>query len=307
MNSHLNGLKKLAGITIFTLVFLVGLKIPVSVAQTGDTLYVRHIALTDEGEYRTTYYIDMLKLALEKTTDSHGPYRLIPVDLGGIEQRDALKLMRNGDIDVKVSMTNKARELVLRPVRVPLVKGLIGVRLNFVPEGNPNMLRTVKNKSDLNRFVFGQGTDWPDTKILESAGINVETRDNYKTLFEDLKRGDYDAFPRAVFEIWDEMKNPAAEGLTVDPHMYFYYRAAMYLFVRKTDVDLAERLETGFMRAIDDGSFNYMFNREMKDYLEKSKLKQRVGIELENQYLPEKTPVNDSRLWYIDRLNGTSN
>lgn len=268
-------------------------------AQTGDSTIVKYISLADEGEYRTEYYINALELALQKTVDSHGPYKMVPVDLGGIQQNDALKLLPSGEIDVKVGVTTVARERVFRPIRIPLTKGLIGVRISHVAKSNSNVLDNINNLDDLIEVTIVQGDDWPDTKILSYHDLNLVTSGEYDELFNMVQRGDADAFPRALYEVWDEQKKRDMPQLTVDDHIFLHYPSAMYFFVAKKNIALEDRLTEGFMEAIEDGSFDELFMEEMGARLEKSDLNNRTRIRIENPYLPKETPIDDDRLWHL--------
>lgn len=277
----------------------VGFGINISTAQNGDTTIVKHISLSDEGEYRTDYYIKMLRLALEKTEDSHGPFKMVPVDLGGIQQNDALKLLPSGEIDVKVGVTTVARERVFRPIRIPLTKGLIGVRISHVAENQADVLSNIQSIEDLKEVTIVQGEDWPDTKILNYNDLNLVTHGNYDELFNMLRRGDADAFPRALYEVWDEADQRDMPNITVDEHTYLHYPSAMYFFVAKKNIALEDRLTEGFMEAVRDGSFDELFMQEMGERLERSDLDNRTKIVIKNPYLPKETPIHIDNLWHL--------
>jgi len=266
------------------------------------TLVVRYLPPDEDVGSRSQYYYQLLKLALDKTVDSHGPYELKPSSKA-MNQRDALKAMKAGQgVDVVHTMTDKTRERVLLPIRIPLDKGLIGVRLVMVNKSEQDKFLNVKQMGDLKRYTFGQGHDWPDTEILRFNDIKVNTAPDYGQLFTMLQAKNFDGFPRAVFEIWDEIENHKDKNLTVADGFYIYYPAAMYFFVRKDMAGAAvgRRLEAGLKAAIKDGSFDKLFNTAMMPYINKAKLKDRIGIKLKNPLLPEETPLSDSSLWYLN-------
>ena len=207
-------------ILILTLVF------SLATAQDDETLEVRYLPPESETDQRSQYYFNLLELALEKTENSHGPYEMIPAD--SLTQRQALKAVNTGrGLDVVHTMTTKARELVLKPVPVPLAKGLIGMRLLMVREEDVDAFSGVSNKKDLRGYTFGQGHDWPDTEILEKNSLQVITSKKYEDLFGMLERGRFDAFPRAVYEIWDEIKAHPDRNLTVEPTVMMQSPPAM--------------------------------------------------------------------------------
>lgn len=289
----------------FLLVFCVSLTLGFShklvAQQKAKPLVVRYLPPDEGVGSRSQYYSQLLKLALDKTVATHGAYELIPADKA-MNQRDALKaMMQNQGIDVVHTMTDKTRERVLIPVRIPLNKGLIGVRLVMVNKKDKNKFLNVKTAEDLKPFNFGQGHDWPDTEILRFNDLKVVTSQDYSSLFTQLSDKNFDGFPRAVFEIWDEIQDHKDKNFDVADGFYIYYPTAMYFFVRKdvTGAALAKRLESGLRTAIKDGSFDKLFDSTMKTYLDKSSLKDRVGIKLKNPLLPDETPLNEAVLWYL--------
>jgi len=261
----------------------------------AQTTVVRYLPPEFEGDTRSNYYFDLLELAMEKTVSTHGEYELKPAE-GSYTQREGLIAMRDGAIDVVHTMTSKPRELVFRPIRIPLNKGLIGYRLLMVENRNKNILLGSANENGLKQLTFVQGSDWPDTEILEKNGYNVVTHKDYVKLFELLKQDNVDAFPRSTIEIWDEIEKNS--GFAVENNVAIKYPAAMYFFLRMEDKQLALRIEKGLNNAIDDGSFEELFNQYHEDFLVKSKLEERSIIELNNPLLPKETPLNTSKYWF---------
>jgi hypothetical protein len=274
----------------------------IAVAQPADTLVVRYLAAVKEDVYsKDDYYYQLLKLSLDKTVGSFGPYRLSP----GAESQtsmDALKQMMAGQgIDIVHTNTQKSREKVLTPIRIPLDKGLIGARLVMVNEKDKSIFKQAKNAEDLRRMKFAQGEFWPDTEILKHNGLQLKTAKEYVPLLEMLGRREVDGFPRAVFEIYDEVAQYKDKNLSVAEGIYIYYPSAIYFFVRKDPhgARIAKRVHAGLKAAIDDGSFDALFNKAMKPHLDKARLFDRVPVVLKNPLLPDETPLQESALWYL--------
>lgn len=271
-------------------------------AQNDDVTTVQYLPPQQNLGFENQYYEKLLELALDKTVDTHGPYELVPGNVA-MSQRDALKAMIKGQgVDVVHTMTDKTRERVLLPVRIPLVKGLIGARLVMINEGDERMFRGISDVEGLQDFTFGQGYDWPDTEILRYNDINVKTSQEYQALFTMLENGVIDGFPRAVFEIYDEIVDHKEMNFRVADGFYIYYPAALYFFVKKTPegAKLQKRLEAGLMEAIEDGSFDKLFMALNGEYLKRAKLNQRAVIRLNNPLLPEDTPLDNDALWYLN-------
>jgi len=90
-------------------------------------------------------------------------------------------------------------------------------------------------------------------------------------------------------------------GLAVEKDMLIYYPTPGYIFTSKNNLTLADRLERGFRIALQDGSFDKIFYNHpgIKEALERGNLKNRRIFNLENTSLPEETPLNDKKLWYV--------
>ena len=243
------------------------------------------------------YYIKLLELSLEKTKDTHGPYEMVLTDTAYFQREGLVNMRRGEDIDVIYTMTSNAREMVFRPVRIPILKGLAGHRISFVKEGDEDIMVNVTLKADLANFAFTQGSDWPDTEILEKNGLEVIKNQNYNELFNILLNGRADAFPRAATEITGEIEAHKDKKIALEQNVVIQYPTAFYYFVKKSNTSLAERIEAGLKKAIEDGSFQTMFDIYNGQYIKKLNLDQRQYINLDNPLLPEKTPVNESHYW----------
>ncbi|AJP43339.1 MAG TPA: amino acid ABC transporter substrate-binding protein [Alteromonas australica] len=266
---------------------------PVADAALWTITYPRPI---DDTDARTEYPIALLKLALEKTGVN---YELLPSDRILLTGKALRQLRENREVNVVWSMTDTQREKDLLPIRIPIAKGLIGMRVFVINEEKKDKFAQVKSKGDLLKLTPLQGEEWPDTKILQANGFNVFTVPEFKQAYALLLQGKGDFFPRSVIEITAEMET-AGRGsvLQVEPDMALYYPTAMYYFVSKSNPTLARLIETGLERAIADGSFDDLFLSTHKTLLESLNMDSRRIYTLENPLLPPNTPVGNKQLWY---------
>lgn len=250
------------------------------------------------------YVFDLLVLSLDKTMDKYGEYEILfnSTDMG---QDRALEYIQNGEeITLHWSMTSKDRESKLLPVRIPLLKGLLGHRIFLIRKGEQERFNNIKDIEDLKKFTAGQGFSWPDTKILESNGLKVFTAPKYADLFPMLRNKRFDYFPRGVNEIWPELE-AHKDYLTIEENILIKYHAPLYFFLNKNDTKLAERIKEGLLKAIEDGSFDKIFynHKVTTSIFEKANMKHRTLITLENPLLTPETPIEDQRLWFdVDNL-----
>lgn len=289
---------------LYTAVFLASLASGAT-AQTDDpserdaSVEIRYPSLGSDSDRRSAYYLALLRLALEKSEDQFGGYQLAPQTLTVPQERLLRLISAGGPVDVMWSMTTREREEYLRPVRIPLLKGLMGYRVSIVRAEDRDVFQAIRNKEQLAEMAAGQESDWPDTKILRANDLPVTTAP-YDALFTMLQHERFDYFPRAINEPWSEVERHPELDLVVDKHLLLYYPTAIYFFVHKDNEALAERLEFGLKAAHADGSFDRLFyghSENVRAFLASDLLSRRV-LSLENPLLPEATPLDNPELWW---------
>ncbi|RME75941.1 MAG: ABC transporter substrate-binding protein [Planctomycetota bacterium] len=261
---------------------------------------VRYPRGVSENDTRSAYFVELLRLALDKTAATDGPVRLEPSRALMRQGRALASLARRQHIDVAWSMTSREREALVRPVRIPLLKGLLGYRVLLVRKGEAARFASIEDLAGLRRLRAGQGADWPDVQILEANGLPVVKSSSYEGLFGMLARGRFDYLPRGVTEVWEELRTHATLPIELEPHLLLHYPSAIYFFVAKDDTALAERLERGLRAALADGSFDALLRSHpaTRPAFERTHFERRRILELTNPLLPEQTPLDDERLWF---------
>lgn len=247
--------------------------------------------LEEEREY-------VVKLLHEALDASGLPHELAP-SRHPMTQTRALRELAggHGTIHVTWTMTSTERETELRPIRIPLYKGLYGWRVMLVRREQPDRLAAVRTLADLRRVPMAQGDDWPDTTILRANGVPVHTGSSFEALFALMQRGPAEAFPRSVAEVgWDAERHP--QLFVIDRHLLLHYPAAIYAFVRPEDTQLADAIENGLNRLIASGRMEQLFRQFVLSQLPALDLGQRRVIELHNPLLPPKVPRHRRELWF---------
>ena len=266
----------------------------------GTVLSVKHVQPEAKNDQRNHYYLGLLSMALEKTRDSHSDFVLAVSHLKMQQGRALNELERGANIDVVWSMSTQEREAKLLPIRIPLLKGLLGHRIFIIRKNDENRFLNISSTQQLKHLVAGQGHDWPDTRILRANGFPVMTSPSYEGLFDMLNHERFDYMPRGIQEPWNELATHKGLGLMVEKSLLLKYRAPIYFFVNLKNKALAQRIEAGLNMAINDGSFDdYFYNcPSNKQVFKLAALEKRKVFELENPYLSVKTPIDDDRLWY---------
>ena len=249
------------------------------------------------------YPIKLLALALDQTGVS---YQLIPSDNFLSKGKAIDRLQDNREINIVWGMTNVQREKDLLPIRIPIFKGLIGWRLFLIRQDMAERFTYIQQFEHLVKLSPLQGREWPDTKILQSNGFDVITERNQTSLMKMLGRAQGDFFPRSIIEVWEELARSKVANeiqIQIQPSLGIRYPAAIYFFVNKKSVPLANLIETGLEKAIENGTYEALFVESYKTYIEKAQIENRTFYPLENAFLPEETPLDRKELWFDGKIN----
>ena len=243
-----------------------------------------------------TYARGLLKLALSKLPEKYDIQETIA---SNTEERMVSMLIDN-QLEVVWYATTDDLEERLKPIRVPIYRGLLGYRVLMIKKGTQHKFDGIKTKEDLQQISLGQGRFWADTNVLTANNLNVVKVLKYEGLFYMLDGDRFDAFPRGVHEPWSEMARYPKLALDVEQNLLVSYTNPFYFFVNKNNHKLAQAIERGLRIAIEDGSYDeYFFNDPtVKDVINKANLKNRRIIHLDNPSLPKNTPLDDKSLWF---------
>ena len=250
------------------------------------------------------YYADLLALILNasKAPDEHIEFRFS--DHQFAQARWIAEVQRQSGNQVMWTMADKEREKLLRPIRVPVFKGLLGRRVLVIHKEDAQKFAAISTAAQLKKLVAGQGSHWPDTDILLANGFRVAESGNKDSLYKMLGAHRFDFFPRGIAEIATEKDLIEANHLMVEPGLLLSYPAPMYFFVNKNNSELAERLERGWAMIIANGEFDRFFYSHPRVLAAMQQLKahkHRV-IRLDNPDLSQETPLGDARYWIDDAL-----
>lgn len=253
----------------------------------------------DASDVSHDYFIGLAQLALDKTGAESGPARVTLISQEMTQARALAELSHGNLIDLDWAGTDSSRESRLYPIRIPLAGGLLGYRVPVIRKEDMAVFQKIKTLQDLQKFTAIQGTHWPDTAILESAGLKVQKTPQFKLMYPMLKNKRVDYFPRGLNEVYAEVDSLKDDGLVAYDQLLLVYKLPMYFFTSKKNPSLAQRIEKGLRLAIKDGSMlKYMQNSQaLERVFPLSRYKNSRQIKINNPALPPETPVNDAALW----------
>lgn len=256
------------------------------------------LRVNDFSDPNAAYAIKMLRLAIAHSDNPNYKIDVIKEDF--TQARVNEEVRSGGLLDLCWASSDAQIESQLRPIRIPLFKGLLGYRIFIINKNDQAKFDRVKTLDDLKKLTIGQGRTWADGRILEANGFNVIKTNKYPSLFYMVEGGRFDGFPRGVHEPFSELEARPTMNLAVEKNLMVYYQMPFYLFVSPNNQTLAKNLETGFERAIANGEFDKVFygDKAIQDVMQKANMKNRTLFKLDNPLLSKETPVNRPELWF---------
>ena len=208
----------------------------------------------------SAYFEQLLRMAMEKTRATDGPFEIRHYDQRLSSPRQSTELKNQGVINVMWDGSNKQRETELLPIRISLLRQLNDYRVFLIRAEDRGKFAAVHTLDQLRQLSAGAGVNWPSTEILRANGLPVVTSIAYEYLFPMLAVKRFDYLPRGVYEAWYEQQVYAADGIVIEQSIFLHYPVPFYFFVSRANPALAGRIERGLRVALRDGSFDRLFN-----------------------------------------------
>ena len=245
------------------------------------------------------YRWKLLELALAHTNDTKKPLQLVPFT-ENVTQNRGISLLEAGDIDVIALGTNAEREAQLLPVKIDILRGIVGFRLLVIRAADQERITQMDDISLRKQLMFGLNSQWADLPIMRANGFSVVTSSDYENLFVMLAANRFDAFPRGLNEArreLDERKQNYPQ-LAIEKSKALYFPYPVYFWVNKNNVALAKRIELGLNRSLADGSFRKLFESYHAAEITALKKEKRKVMLLDNTILPAGNAKPDTSWWW---------
>lgn len=242
----------------------------------------------------------LLALALEHTRASDGPWRLEPLAVQGFSQSRTIALLLHEELDVSAFGYSPQRAAALLPIRIDLLRGMLGYRVLLIRADQQARFRHLSRAAFKRDIQLGFNSQWADLAILQANGFRVVTSPNYDNLFSMLAAGRFDAFPRGLNEVRRELQTFGVSHpeIAEEQTLALFMQYPVYFWVRKGSTALAARIERGLNLALADGSFKALFlHYHAQDIATAASAHRRV-ITLHNPYLPPGFVPSDTSWWW---------
>ena len=247
------------------------------------------------------YYKAVLIRSLELTSKGYGPYKIVLSKQVVSQGRAEVLLNESNSLTIHRMGTNLKRETELVPIRIPLNKGLLGVRLLLTNSKIDKNINRETSSGQIKLLRACQGSHWPDTMILRDNNYKVLATPNYENMFKMLNHGRCHYFPRSIVEGIAEFKKVKTKypNIRLNKSVLLSYDFPMYFFVGRRNINLAKRVEKGLLIMSKNGELQKMLenNSSTKDAFPLAQWRDYKIIKLRNKFLSDESPVDDKVLW----------
>ena len=259
-----------------------------SSALANDPLIVSLRKSMEEFDQRHVYGNQLIRLALDKTIDTHGPYseKLVP----GMQYKRAIKSVETNRYPNFFYGTSYTKDIQENPqiktITFPIELGLLSHRVCFYHKSLINEIDQAFQPETFDVFTHGQGPRWIDNRILRHNGFKVMEVATYEMLFNMLEAKRFDIFCRGAHEIYQEfIDHPDLTNIAIEENHILFYPMPVFFVYNKTNEAAARRIEEGLLEAYNDKSLHALLMEHYGKGLEKLHLSHREVITLENPFI----------------------
>lgn len=224
-----------------------------------ESVLIAPIYSLDNPQSNNYYFVRLLQLALDKTTDSHGPYQLKEPASYLIDNRLRASLA-NGDVDIAWFTSFPEAEERFLKVDYPLLGEINEYRLLLIREEDKAAFSKITRLEALRELTAGMGSQWADRAIFDANNLPYVTGPRYTILFRMLQAGRFDYFPRGLYQVKNELDHYPQRDFVIVENFMLHYPNSVSFFVNKNNKALAERIQRGLEEANEDGSFEALYN-----------------------------------------------
>lgn len=224
-----------------------------------EQVLVAPIYSLDNPQSNNYYFVRLLQLALDKTTDSHGSYRLDEPASYLIDNRLRASLA-SGDVDIAWFTSFAEAEEQFLKIDYPLLGAINEYRLLLIREKDKAVFNEITRLDELRELTAGMGAQWADRAIFDANNLPYVTGPRYSILFRMLQAGRFDYFPRGLYQVKNELDHYPQRDFVIVDNFMLHYPNSISFFVNKNNKALAERIQRGLEEADEDGSFEALYN-----------------------------------------------
>ncbi|WP_394390193.1 hypothetical protein [Shewanella woodyi] len=262
----------------------------------ADALLIQSPQSEDDASYH--YYVDLISEVLKETQGEYGVAKLVETGSSYTQNR-GLSALESDQLTIFWAGTDPKREKRYHVIRIPLMAGLLGMRVPVVHRSQYQKFLALESAEQLKQLTACQGTHWPDSYVLEQNGYRVERVTKFESMYSMLRQGRCDYFPRGIGEVHAELEHSMNQDMVAVDNLLLTYPMPMYVFLNKRNKQLAKRLEQGLYAMVERGDI-FEFVRQhpaTRGVFPLGKYHQAKLARLTNPLLSNSTELDNPLFW----------
>lgn len=276
-------MKKLFFILLF-IAHNLSLQFSVPCHATDEVTIFTYRAPESEKDLRYEYDTNLLRLALEATVESDGPYRLVSSPrMNYARAHSYLQSNELANLILKLSYDPVFAEKGFDFANFPVDLGIVGYRICFAHPETVEQLLEINSIEELRKFTHGQGAGWADVDILRHNNFDVSVVPEYESLFKMVAARRFDLFCRGANELLDELSmHQDIKNLSFDKSMIIFYPFPRFFYSNAANTKALDRIERGLLKSYKDGSLQKLWFEHYGQSIEFVRLYNRKIFTLKN-------------------------
>jgi len=226
--------------------------------------------------------LTLIERSLELTSEAQS-YQVAPsLD---IDEASIISEAEAGDsVQVVSLMPTKESVKRLRPIYIPVARGLYGLRICLIAKAHQSTFQNYESIEEMKRvgveFVVPRGS--ADESLLQKQGLKTVAAERYEDLFGLISNQTPRCFLRNLSEIGLEALKFFKYNIHIEKKFLFVLDEPRILHVSPAKKDLAERLEKGMKMLLESGEFYKIFWKYHHSHFRSYNTKNRKRVFLSN-------------------------
>ncbi|MDE3009364.1 MAG: hypothetical protein KGI67_00600 [Pseudomonadota bacterium] len=250
----------------------------------------------------------LLEIALSHVAEHPGQYRLLPYE-GEPTQRRAFALLADSELDVLSYGSTPEREQGFRPVRIDLLRGMLGYRVLLARSSELDRIAHLDLDALRKTVRYGGASDTQQANlaVMQANGFTTDASARRERMYDMLAAGRFDAYLTGLNELATESRELQEHHNDVArvPGLAFFYPFPVYFWVRRDNAALARLIERGLRASLADGSFRREFEASHADAIALVRSEPQRVIRLDNPLLPPAASETVDPAWWWPTAAGS--
>ncbi len=254
-----------------------------SASAASDDLKMPKRRLKDS--LQNQYMLTLIHQAMRATIPEYGQYSItqdVPPVLPG---RAALAL-KEGRINIYIAPVLDELLHQVYVVPIPIRRGILSYRLPLIHKNNLAIFSKVTDYEDLKPLTFGMYKGTSTLPLFKRLDFPTITAPGPLEMLTMLEHQRFHYSVRGIHEIYFELENnrEIMPNVVVEPTLALHIFLPTVIYLPPDNKRLIERVENGFLKIIEDGTFRKTFDHYYSRYAKRAKLHKRKVITITNAF-----------------------